>query len=64
MIVECICSERYAPTAGMPYRPWYTPAWPVYYTNFRPYRRVSGTPNMHVNISAGRYVLWPAGAPH
>ena len=29
------CSERYAPTAGMPYRPWCTPAWPVYSTNIR-----------------------------
>ena len=49
---------------GTPYRPWCTPAWPVYYTNIRTYRRGSGTPNMYVYISAGRYVLRPADAPH
>ncbi len=51
-------------TAGMPYRPWCTSAWPVYCTNIRPYRRGSDKLNMYAKISAGRYVLRPAGAPH
>ena len=56
----CMCSERYARTAGMPragrpYRPSCTPAWPVCYTNILSYRSGSGTLKMHFNISAGRY---------
>ncbi len=46
-----VCSERYARTAGMPYRLWCTPAWPVCYTNILSYRSGSGTPHKYSIIS-------------
>lgn len=49
--VLCIVWVLKRLTAGGPYRPWGISAWPLYYTNIRPYRRGSGT---YASISAGR----------
>ena len=61
----CMCSERYAPTAAMPYRPWCIPAWPVYKTNIRTYRRGPVHPTcMFIYRPAGMYFGRPVHHTH